>query len=145
MEFKIWNHKLWIFNPTYPNGAKYYFILLTILLILSITIIFGFRYPVYQTFYGIIMENGKKLVRITVPIHELENFEEAIQKENIELKSIDYELQLGTSENIIYAYAIVSVSKKLLVKNNIIPIRLKVRNESIWDELSKKWKKGMKL
>lgn len=145
MELKLWNHKLWIFNPKYPKGTKYYFILLTMLLIFSGIMIFGFRYPVYRTFYGIVMEDGKKLVRITVSIQELENFQEAVKKENIELKSIDYELELGAGENIIYAYAIVSVSKKLLIKNNIIPIRLKVRNESIWEELNKKWKKGMKL
>ena len=76
---------------------------------------------------------------------KIEEFESAIiRNRDVQLVSVDSTPELISGEHVIKAEVIVSISKKLLVENNIVVIRVKTKNMSIWKEFSQKWKKGMK-
>ncbi len=132
----------WTTNTNYPKGIKGSLILIFILTILLLFSTIYIHYPIYQTFYGIVEKSENATIKIALTKEQLEPFEQALLKNNIKLQKIDTELIAG--ENIIYAYVVMSISKKLLVENNIIPIRLKIKNVNLWKELSQKWKEGIK-
>ena len=132
----------WIVNRKYPKGTTWLFVLIILSMLLLLFSTICIHYPTYQTFYGVVEETEKPVLKIVLSKEQLEPFQQAIVKNKIKLKKINTE-QI-TSENIIYAYVVMSISKKLLVKNNIVPIRLKIKNVSLWEELNQKWKEGIK-
>lgn len=140
-----WNHKTWILNEKYPKKTQLYVIMILLSCIILFGIIFVYRYPIYQTFYGYVEENGNSKIKIVVPIDELENFEESLKKnEEIELLNVTNEMDIISGKNIVYASTLVAIDEKLLVKNNIVPIKLKVKEVNLWQEFSQKWKGLMK-
>ena len=144
MDRKIWNNQLWILNLTYPKGTMMYFGLLLFFSTILLAIIFFYHYPVYQTFYGTIHENNDNSVTVFVPFEQIEDFQSAIENnKDMKLTKVNTEIQVVSGERVIQAEIIVSMSKKLLVENNIVVIRVKTKNMSIWKELSQKWKRGI--
>ncbi len=129
----------------YPEGIKPRVYLLVILSTLLLVLIFWYHYPVYETFYGMIQESKKNIVTVMVPFSKMKEFEHAIVKnKDMKLVSVDSESQVISGEKVMKAEVTVSISKKLLVENNIVTIRVKTKDMSIWKEVSQKWKKGMK-
>ena len=79
-----------------------------------------------------------------VPFEQIEDFQSAIENnKDMKLTKVNTEIQVVSGERVIQAEIIVSMSKKLLVENNIVVIRVKTKNMSIWKELSQKWKRGI--
>lgn len=143
MEEKIWNDQYWIMYNLYPKGSKLWIWMIGICICILI-VLFRYSYPVYQTFYGIVEEDQNPLVQVMVPISQIEEFYQAIeQNDSIELKNVQNS-QMIANEQTLLVQAIVSISDKLLVKNNIIPIRVIIKKVNLWEEFSAKWKKGMK-
>ena len=145
MNEKYWKNKTWILDTKYPPRTKLYIGFIVLLCIILIGIIFIYHYPIYKTFYGYVEENGKYSVKVIVPMNEIEDFERAL-KENkkIDLLKVENEIDIVSGQHVVYASVYVAIDEKLLVKNNIVPIKLKVKEFSLWQEFSKKWKEGMK-
>lgn len=145
MELELWNNQYWMRKTPLPRGTKLYLLFVFISSLLLTFIIFFVQYPIYQTFYGIVKKNGNNIVEVMVPVEQLEQFESAvIQNKKISLKQVSQGIQFVMNQNVVVVDLEISISKKLLVQNNIIPIRLKIKNMSLWKEFSQKWKKGMK-
>lgn len=145
MDKKTWKNQTWILEQCYPKGMKRGVYFLLICSISLLVLIFCYHYPIYETFYGIVEETGKDVVAVMIPFSKLEEFESAIQKnKNVELISVDSEPQFLSGEKVMSALVKVSISKKLLVENNVVTIRVKIKDMSIWKEFSKKWKGGLK-
>ena len=80
-----------------------------------------------------------------LPLTEIKEFEKAVEEnKKIELKKIDSDIDFVSGQNIVFAYIKVDISKKLLVKNNIVPIKLKLKSFTFWEEMKQKWKEGIK-
>lgn len=145
MNKNVWKNQVWIMEQPYPEGIKPRVYLLVILSTLLLVLIFCYHYPVYETFYGMIQESKKNIVTVMVPFSKMKEFEHAIVKnKDMKLVSVDSEPQVISGEKVMKAEVTVSISKKLLVENNIVTIRVKTKDMSIWKEVSQKWKKGMK-
>lgn len=145
MNKNVWKNQVWIMEQPYPEGIKPRVYLLVILSTLLLVLIFWYHYPVYETFYGMIQESKKNIVTVMVPFSKMKEFEHAIVKnKDMKLVSVDSESQVISGEKVMKAEVTVSISKKLLVENNIVTIRVKTKDMSIWKEVSQKWKKGMK-
>ncbi len=145
MDKNVWKNQFWILEVPYPKGIKRCICFLTVCSILLLLLIFCYHYPIYETFYGTINEDNKNVVTVMVPFLKIEEFESAIiRNRDVQLVSVDSTPEFISGEHVIKAEVIVSISKKLLVENNIVVIRVKTKNMSIWKEFSQKWKKGMK-
>lgn len=145
MDKNAWKNQVWVLETLYPNGIKKNIIFLIVCSILLLVLIFCYRYPIYDTFYGMVQEDNKNIVTVMIPFSKIEEFENAIvENKDIELKKIEVNPELISGEKIIKAEIIVSMSKKLLVEDNVVAIRVKIKDMSIWKEFSRKWKGGLK-
>lgn len=144
MELYEWKTPLWIEQPSYPKGMQKNIIFLLLIFLGVLLIIFCFPYTVYQTYYGIVEEES--MVKIPVLLEQMEEFQYAVKEDNrIHLVSVEPEVQIEANQNFVFVHITISMSKKQFVKNNIIPIKLKIKRVSFWEELYQKWTKGMKL
>lgn len=145
MDKQIWNHQLWVIHSSYPKGTIKCLSLLSFLSTLLLTLLFCYHYPVYRTFYGLVNEKGKNVVTVAVPLTQIEEFEYGVLNDkHMEIQKIDSEIQYVSGKPVVNVEIIVSIDQKLLVENNIVVIRVKIKNMSIWKEISQKWKRGMK-
>jgi hypothetical protein len=145
MNKSVWKDQNWILETQYPKGIKKSISVLIICSILLLSLIFCYHYPVYETFYGMVNENNKNIVTIMVPFSKIGEFEKAIVKnKDMKLISVESNPEFISGNQMIKAEIRVSISQKLLVENNIVVIRVKIKDMSIWKEFSQKWKKGMK-
>ena len=145
MNKSVWKDQNWILETQYPKGIKKSVSVLIIYSILLLSLICCYHYPVYETFYGMVNENNKNIVTMMVPFSKIEEFENAIVKnKDMKLISVEPNPEFISGNQMIKAEIKVSISQKLLVENNIVIIRVKIKDMSIWKEFSQKWKKGMK-
>lgn len=145
MNREFWNHQNWVWEQKYPKGYKSYFVILMIWLVFLISIIFCYHYSVDHIFYGVVKDVNQNTIEMIVPVDELEQFQ-SIVKENrtIELKQVQPNIELIAGKHVMLVDVIVPISEKLLVENNVIPIRLKEKKVTLFEELYQKWKRGMK-
>lgn len=145
MDKNVWKNQIWLLEMPYPKGIKKNIYFLIICSFLLLVLIFFYHYPVYDTFYGTVNESKKSIVTVMVPFSKIEDFENAIVKnKEIKLISIESNPEFISGEKMIKAEINVSMSQKLLVEDNIVIIRVKTKDMSIWKEFSQKWKGGLK-
>lgn len=145
MDKKTWKNQTWILEQRYPAGVKRSASFLLVCSVLLLVLIFCYHYPIYETYYGMVTEDNNDVVSVIIPFSKLEEFSNAIVKnESMKLIKVDSKPQFQSGEKVINALVKVSISKKLLVENNIVTLRVKIKNMSIWKEFSKKWKGEIK-
>lgn len=147
MDSAYWKNKTWIQFTKYPNGFLLSLGILVVLCIGICVIVFGYRYPVYKNYYGIVKENQNNILEVAVLLDEIDEFQEAIKKNNeIELIDIDSNIQIESGQSVVLTHVRISNSNlamKQLIKNNIIPLKLKIKTVSFWDELYQMLVKGV--
>ena len=85
------------------------------------------------------------IIKVPVSILDIEDFEKAIiEDKQKKLVKIDSNIGLEGNKSFIFVYVEVNVSNGLLLKNNIIPIKLKMKEVNLFEELYQKFVKGMK-
>lgn len=140
-----WKNNQWIFESTFPNGTKKGIVILFLIFLIILFIILKYPYTIYKTFYGIVEENGKNIIKFIVPLSDLEEFQSAIkQNDNLHLEKIGSTIIDDTKGALIPIYVTVPLSKKQLVQSNVIPIKLKIKTLHFFEEQLERWKKGIK-
>ncbi|MCI9233707.1 MAG: hypothetical protein HFH08_03810 [Bacilli bacterium] len=140
-----WRNQIWILEMLYPRDIKKNVCFFIVCSIILLAIIFCYQYPIYQTFYGMVCQDKQNVIKVMVPFSKIDEFESAvIRNKDMKLVSVDNEPEFISGEKVINAEVIVSISQKLLVENNIVVLRVKTKDMSIWKEFSQKWKKGVK-
>lgn len=145
MHSDTWKNQMWIHSPTYPKGTKLSSTIFVICFIIIIFLIVVPKYPIYQDYYGIIENDNVPIIKVPVSILDIEDFEKAIiEDKQKKLVKIDSNIEVEGNRSFIFVYIEVNVTNGLLLKNNIIPIKLKMKEVNLFEELYQKFVKGMK-
>lgn len=145
MNREFWNNQNWVWEQKYPKGTKMYFVFLMILSVFLVSIIFCYHYSVDHIFYGVVRDLNQNSIQMIVPVDELERFQNIVKENHeIELQQVQPNIELIAGKHVVLIDVIVPISEKLLVENNVIPIRLKEKKVTLFEELYQKWKRGMK-
>lgn len=145
MDKYFWKDQSWVLKSTFPIGTHKLFLCLGLFFFFILGFIFFYPYCVYKQYYGIVEKDGEGVIKIIVPLKEVEIIEKAIQNDDgIELISVDPNVQVESYQSFILMYVKISISKKQMIQNNVIPVKLKIEEITFFEEFYQKWKRGMK-